>query len=165
MNFGEAISDGFSKYAEFNGRSSRSAYWWWLLFNFLVIVAASIIDAVIEIPVFTAIVLLGLVIPDIAITVRRLHDFDQTGWLVLICVLPFAGFVATIVFGCIGSSPGPNKYGPGPDGKAAAAPPPYPGQTYAPPAPPAPPAPQAPPPPPPAPSTGDTPPPPPPPQA
>lgn len=142
MNFGEAVSDGFAKYAEFNGRSSRSAYWWWFLFNVLIILVASIVDAVIGFPALSALTFLALIIPGIAITVRRLHDFDQSGWLCLICLIPFVGTVATIVFGCIGSTAGPNKYGPGPDGKASAVPPPYPGQTYPPPPPPPPPPPQ-----------------------
>lgn len=146
MTFGEAVSDGFSKYATFSGRSSRSAYWWWVLFYVLVIIAASIIDAAIKVPVIAALAWLALIIPNLAVLVRRLHDTDHSGWWALIGLVPLIGAIVLIVFACIDSGP-PNKYGEGPDGKgnlSAASPL---GQTLPPPPPPAP---QSPPPPPPS---------------
>ncbi len=81
MQFGEAISDGFPKYAQFSGRSSRSAFWYWLLFYVLIITAASIIDAIITAPVVTS---PGPrwcpTIPDLAVLARRLHDTDKSAW-------------------------------------------------------------------------------------
>jgi uncharacterized membrane protein YhaH (DUF805 family) len=142
MSFGEAISDGFSKYATFSGRSSRSAYWYWVLFYVLVVIGASILDAVVGTPVFTLLTWLGFIIPNLAVLVRRLHDTDRTGWWVLIGLIPLIGAIVLIVFACIDSGP-PNKYGQGPDdtGALTAA---APSAQYAPP--PAPPAPQSPPP-------------------
>jgi len=116
MTFGEAISDGFSKYATFSGRSSRSAYWWWILFYFLVIVGASILDAAAKTPVFAGLVWLGFFLPNLAVLVRRLHDTDRSGWWVLIGLIPVIGAIVLIVFACTDSGP-PNKYGDGPDGK------------------------------------------------
>ena len=64
LSFQEAVSDGFSKYVEFNGRSSRSAFWWWVLFAFLVSIVANIIDAILGTsPLFSLIVGLGLLRP------------------------------------------------------------------------------------------------------
>jgi uncharacterized membrane protein YhaH (DUF805 family) len=146
MSFGEAVSDGFTKYATFSGRSSRSAYWWWILFYVLVAIGASILDAVVGTGVIMILVWLGFFLPNLAVLVRRLHDTDRSGWWVLIGLIPLIGAIVLIVFACIDSGP-PNKYGQGPDdrgeltGTAAVgqAPPP-------PPAPQSPPSSQAPPP-------------------
>jgi uncharacterized membrane protein YhaH (DUF805 family) len=137
MTFGEAVSDGFSKYATFSGRSSRSAYWWWILFYLLIIIGASIIDAVIGAPVFTGLTWLAFILPNLAVLIRRLHDTDHSGWWVLIGLIPLIGAIVLIVFACTDSGP-PNKYGDGPDGKGnliAASPL---GQTLPPPPPPVP---------------------------
>jgi len=114
MSFGEAIRDGFTKYATFSGRSSRSAYWWWILFYVLVIIVASVLDAAISTGVIAILVWLGFFLPNLAVLVRRLHDTDRTGWWVLIGLIPLIGAIVLIVFACIDSGP-PNKYGQGPD--------------------------------------------------
>lgn len=114
MTFDAAIRDALSKYAQFNGRSSRSAYWWFVLSIFLVYIATEIIDAVISTPVFTALAVIGLFLPSLAVLVRRLHDTDRSGWWVLISFVPLIGSIVLIVFACIDSGP-PNKYGDGPD--------------------------------------------------
>ena len=117
MSFSEAISDGFSKYATFSGRSSRSAYWWWTLFNVLIIIGASILDGAIKTPVISTIISLAFFIPNLAILVRRLHDTDHSGWWALIGLVPLVGFIVLIVFACTDSGP-PNKYGQGPDDRS-----------------------------------------------
>jgi uncharacterized membrane protein YhaH (DUF805 family) len=142
MSFGEAVSDGFSKYVTFSGRSSRSAYWWWILFYVLVIIAVSIIDAAIKTPVLAFLVYVVFFLPNLAVLIRRLHDTDRSGWWVLIGLVPLIGAIVLIVFACIESGP-PNKYGQGPDGGAAMTvtspmgqtlpPPPPPQETQAPP--------------------------------
>ncbi len=116
MQFGEAISDGFSKYATFSGRSSRSAYWWWTLFYVLIVIGASIVDAAIKTPAFVGLVWLAFIIPNLAVLVRRLHDVDHSGWWVLIGFIPLVGAIVLLVFACTASGP-PNKYGDGPDGR------------------------------------------------
>lgn len=137
MSFGEAVSDGFSKYATFSGRSSRSAYWWWILFYALIFIGASIIDAAIKSPVFAVLVWLGFIIPNLAVLVRRLHDTDHSGWWVLIGLIPLVGAIVLIVFACTDSGP-PNEHGDGPDGKGSmTATSPF-GQTLPPPPPPVP---------------------------
>jgi uncharacterized membrane protein YhaH (DUF805 family) len=115
VTFGEAISDGFSKYAQFSGRSSRSAYWWFVLFYVLVFIAASIIDAAINTQVLAVLAVLALFLPSLAVLVRRLHDTDRSGWWVFISFVPFIGYIVLIVFACTDSSP-TNRWGDGPDG-------------------------------------------------
>lgn len=117
MTFGEAISDGLSKYATFSGRSSRSAYWYWVLFYVLVVIGAAIIEAVISIPIVVGLAWLAFLIPNLAVLVRRLHDTDHSGWWVLISLVPLVGTIVLIVFACTDSGP-PNKHGEGPDGKS-----------------------------------------------
>ncbi len=145
MSFGEAISDGFSKYATFSGRSSRSAYWWWTLFYVLIIIAASILDAAIKSPIVSGLAWLALIIPNLAVLVRRLHDTDRSGWWVLFGLIPLVGAIVLIVFACIDSGP-PNKHGDGPDGRGQMTATSTLGQTLPPPPPPVPGAAQGPPP-------------------
>ena len=137
MNFGEAISDGFSKYATFSGRSSRSAYWWWILFYVLVLIGASIIDAAVKSQAIAGLAWLAFFIPNLAVLVRRLHDTDRTGWWVLIGLIPLVGVIILIVFACTDSG-APNTYGNGPDGQSEITVTSPLGQTLPPPPPPAP---------------------------
>jgi uncharacterized membrane protein YhaH (DUF805 family) len=137
MTFGEAISDGFSKYATFSGRSSRSAYWWWILFYVLVFIGASILDAAANTAAFAVLVWLAFFLPNLAVLVRRLHDTDHSGWWVLIGLIPLIGAIVLIVFACTDSGP-PNKYGQGPDDRSDLTATSPLGQTLPPPAPPAP---------------------------
>jgi uncharacterized membrane protein YhaH (DUF805 family) len=139
LNFDEAIRDGLSKYVKFDGRSSRSAYWWFVLFSVLVYIATEIVDAVINTPVFTALAVIGLFLPSLAVLVRRLHDTDRSGWWVLISFVPLIGSIVLIVFACIDSGP-PNKHGDGPDGGGNLTMASPGGQAFPPPPPPPPPA-------------------------
>jgi uncharacterized membrane protein YhaH (DUF805 family) len=115
LTFDEAVRDGLSKYVQFEGRSSRSAYWWFYLFYILVFIGASIVDAIVKTPIFAFLAVLGLLLPSLAVLVRRLHDTDRSGWWVLISFLPIVGTIVVIVFACTDSGP-PNKYGDRPDG-------------------------------------------------
>jgi uncharacterized membrane protein YhaH (DUF805 family) len=121
VSFGEAISDGFSKFATFSGRSSRSAYWWWYLFGVLVLVAALILDAVLGTNgILYILVALGMLLPNLAVTVRRLHDAGHSGWWLLIALVPIAGAIVLLIFTLQGSEP-PNQWGAGPDEGSAQA--------------------------------------------
>ena len=128
MSFGEAVRSGFENYANFSGRSSRSAYWYWFLFAILVSIVANIVDAAIGAPILTIITGLGLLLPGLAVAIRRLHDTGRSGWWILIGLIPIVGFIVLIVFYVQESDQGPNEYGPPPAdlGQAAVAPPPPP---------------------------------------
>jgi uncharacterized membrane protein YhaH (DUF805 family) len=143
MTFSEAIRSGFDNYVNFEGRASRSEFWWWFLFAILVAIAANIIDAIIGAPIFTLITGLGLLLPNLAMSVRRLHDTNRTGWWILIGLIPLIGFIVLLIFYLEQGNPGPNQYGPPPVGTpaampagAAAAPPPATQQHEQPPPPP-----------------------------
>jgi uncharacterized membrane protein YhaH (DUF805 family) len=113
MNFGEAISAGFSNYVNFSGRASRSEFWFWILFGVILSIIGNVIDAVIGIPVISAVVALVLLLPNISISIRRLHDIDRTGWWFLL-VLTIIGSILLIVWACFKGTSGPNTYGPDP---------------------------------------------------
>jgi len=137
MGFGEAISAVLNKYAVFTGRSRRSEYWWWALALFIVdIVIGLLFDASRGLGyVLYFVFVFGLLIPNIAVSVRRLHDTGRTGWWLLIGFIPIVGAIILIVFLATDSTPGDNRYGPSP--KAMAGPPPATGPAgYAPPPPP-----------------------------
>jgi uncharacterized membrane protein YhaH (DUF805 family) len=114
MTFGEAVRSGFDHYVKFDGRASRPAFWWWVLFVVLASVGANIIDLVIGAPVFSAIVGLGLLLPNLSVAIRRLHDTDRTGWWVLIWLIPLIGWIVLLVFYLQQGDAGENRFGPPP---------------------------------------------------
>lgn len=120
MTFGEAVSDGFSKYVTFSGRSSRSAYWWWYLFTLLVFAAAQALDLAFDsVAVLSGIAGLALFLPSLAVLIRRFHDAGHSGWWILIGLVPVVGFVVYLIFALTPSKP-PNEWGEGPDTPAPA---------------------------------------------
>jgi uncharacterized membrane protein YhaH (DUF805 family) len=122
MNFTQAISSGFSNYVNFAGRAIRSEYWYWTLFFFIGSIVASIIDAVLGIRMFDTIFGLAVLLPSIAVGVRRLHDLDRTGWWLLLGFIPLIGAIVLIVWFCSRGTVGANRFGPDPLGAIALSP-------------------------------------------
>jgi uncharacterized membrane protein YhaH (DUF805 family) len=123
MGFGDAISTCFRKYVDFNGRASRSEYWYWFLFRLLVIVGLVMVASVGRGPVgllLAALGILAIVLPSLSVAVRRLHDINATGWLLLIGLIPTVGGLILLILACLPSTPGANNYGPGPEGQGIA---------------------------------------------
>lgn len=107
------------KYAEFGGRARRKEFWMFVLFNVLISLALGIVDAVIGFGLLGALYGLAVLVPSIAVSVRRLHDIGRTGWWVLVGLVPLIGLIILIVFAVMEGQAGSNQYGPDP--KAAAA--------------------------------------------
>lgn len=114
MTFGEAVRSGFEHYAKFDSRASRPEFWWWVLFVILMGIGANLIDLAIGAPVFSAITGLGLLLPNIAVSIRRLHDTDRSGWWILIWLIPLIGLIVLLVFYLQQGDPGENRFGPPP---------------------------------------------------
>ena len=118
--------EALKKYAVFQGRARRKEYWYFVLFNILISIVLALIDvatgtfsAQAGLGLLGAIYTLGVLIPGIAVTVRRLHDADHSAWWLLIVFVPLIGLIVLLVFMFQDSHPGANKYGPSP--KAATA--------------------------------------------
>ncbi len=122
MSFSEAVKSGFDHYTKFDGRANKPAFWWWFLFGILVYIGAEIIDAILGTTIVWIIVALGLLLPNLSVAIRRLHDTDRTGWWILIGLIPIIGFIVLLIFYLEKSDPGDNKYGPPMDGPPMAQP-------------------------------------------
>jgi uncharacterized membrane protein YhaH (DUF805 family) len=122
MTFSEAVKSGFDHYTKFEGRAHKAAFWWWFLFQLLVYIGAEIIDAILGTPIFWIIAALGLLLPNLSVSIRRLHDTNRTGWWILIGLIPIVGFIVLLIFYLQQSDPGVNDYGP-PMAEGAADPP------------------------------------------
>jgi uncharacterized membrane protein YhaH (DUF805 family) len=107
------------KYAEFGGRARRAEYWMFTLFNVLISIGLSIVDAIVgTFGILSLIYGVGVFIPGLAVTVRRLHDTNRSGWWMLIALIPLIGIVILIIFLIQDSDPGDNRYGRNPKGVA-----------------------------------------------
>lgn len=122
MSFQDAVTTVLTKkYADFSGRARRSEYWWFVLGQFIVLTVLSVLGRAIDPLMFLYyLAALALIIPSLAVGVRRLHDTGRSGWWILIGLIPLVGAIVLIVFFVQDSNPGDNEYGPNP--KAAAAP-------------------------------------------
>jgi uncharacterized membrane protein YhaH (DUF805 family) len=119
MTFGAAVSSVLTQYTGFSGRARRSEFWWYTLFASAVYLVVALIDAAMNTTLLGLIVSLGLLLPTLAVTVRRLHDTGRSGWWILIGLIPLAGAIVLLVFECTDSEPGPNRFGPSPKSAAA----------------------------------------------
>lgn len=102
------------KYADFSGRARRTEYWMFVLFSIIVAAVLAIVDAMITGGLLGIVYFLGIIIPSIAVAIRRLHDTNRSGWWLLISLVPLVGGLILIYFLVLDSQPGDNQYGPNP---------------------------------------------------
>lgn len=109
------------KYAVFSGRARRKEYWYFFLFNIVISIVLAIIDSITGsfspetgMGVFGGIYALAVLIPGIAVSVRRLHDTDRSGWWLLIGLIPLIGAIVLLVFMVQDSKPSQNQFGSNP---------------------------------------------------
>ena len=112
--------DAWKNYANFKGRARRKAYWMFVLFNLIALVILSLIEGALGLSsqngygILTGLYTLAMILPLIALAVRRLHDTGRSGWWLLIGLVPLIGPIVLIVFYVTDSQPGTNQYGPNP---------------------------------------------------
>ena len=126
MTLTQSIKSVFSKYATFTGRASRSEYWYFTLFNIITSTLLFLLGIAIGaatggsdgVPgglivgyILYIIYGLGVLIPSLAVTVRRLHDTNNSGWLILLGLIPCVGGIVLLVFMILQGTNGENKYG------------------------------------------------------
>ncbi|NJD23812.1 MAG: DUF805 domain-containing protein [Betaproteobacteria bacterium] len=118
--------EAVKKYAVFDGRARRKEYWYFVLFNTIIFVVLTIIDVLTGsysqeagMGLLGGIYTLAVLLPSIAVAVRRLHDTARSGWWLLIALIPLIGAIVLLVFMVKDSSPGQNEYGANPKGATA----------------------------------------------
>ena len=119
MSFQDAVRTCLQKYVTFSGRARRSELWFFVLFNVIVSFVAGIIDAIIGTRysngsgLIQSLASLALLLPNLAVGARRLHDIGRSAWWLLIALVPIVGWIVLIVFYVQDSHPD-NQYGPSP---------------------------------------------------
>jgi uncharacterized membrane protein YhaH (DUF805 family) len=103
MNIIEAVKSVLTNFANFEGRARRSEYWWFTLASLLVRLPFF------NMPTISLVIGLALLIPSIAVAVRRMHDVGKSGWY---CLIPFYN----LVLACTEGNSGNNQYGADPKG-------------------------------------------------
>ncbi|QKE74960.1 DUF805 domain-containing protein [Arthrobacter citreus] len=99
-------------YAVFNGRARRTEYWMFILFSAIITIILSILQSIAGIDnVLTGIYGLLTLLPNLAVGARRLHDSGKSGWWLLLCLIPFIGTIILLVFFCLDSEAGENRFG------------------------------------------------------
>ncbi|MER8047597.1 DUF805 domain-containing protein [Streptomyces sp. NPDC094032] len=107
--------DVLKKYAVFTGRARRQEFWMFALFNLIAAVILVIVDAALgTYPLLYGIYVLGVLLPSLAVMVRRLHDTGRSGWWILIDLVPLVGAIILIVFLATEGEAQQNAYGPNP---------------------------------------------------
>lgn len=109
------------QYADFSGRARRKEYWMFVLFNMIFAIVAMILDNVLGIamegigygPLY-GLYALAMLIPGLAVAVRRLHDVGKSGWMILIALIPLIGAIWLLVLMVTDSNAGENQYGQNP---------------------------------------------------
>jgi uncharacterized membrane protein YhaH (DUF805 family) len=126
------------QYVDFSGRARRTEYWMFTLFSVLISIALGVVDALafgsgsfaalsggvtasVNLGVLGTIYFLAVLLPTLAVTVRRLHDTDRSGWWILISLVPLVGGIVLLVFLVLEGTRGPNRHGAAPKAVAAGA--------------------------------------------
>lgn len=114
------------KYAVFGGRAQRAEYWYFMLFYVVAYVVLGLLDGSLTRPpeesgtgLLTGVFALALLIPSLAVSVRRLHDTDRSGWWLLLILVPLIGAIVLLVFTIQDGTQGDNRFGPDPKQQVA----------------------------------------------
>lgn len=122
MNFTEAVTTAFQNYFNFKSRSRRSEYWYFSLFLLLLGIATALVDQLVfstemaDIGPLNGIASLATLIPSFAVSVRRLHDIERSGWFLLLVIIPIIGWIILIYWMCQPGTAGQNAFGEDPIG-------------------------------------------------
>ena len=122
------------QYVDFSGRARRREYWMFVLVNVVIVIVLSVIDTLLgtggfratagggsfyaanSLGLLSGLYTLAVLLPSIAVTVRRLHDTDRSGWWILLGFIPIIGGIILLVFYVLEGTRGPNRFGPDPKG-------------------------------------------------
>lgn len=100
------------KYTEFSGRASRKEYWTFFIINFIIVFLLELIEGLIwDARIFSGLYSLFVLLPGLAVFVRRLHDTDRSGWWFFLSFIPLIGAFILFIFTVQAGTPGENRYG------------------------------------------------------
>ncbi len=108
------------KYAEFNGRARRKEYWMFILFNIIIALVLGAVSGMLDAQILVMLYSLAIIVPSLAVAVRRLHDTGRSGAWIFISLVPVVGGLIFLYFMVIDGQPGDNQYGANPKGVSAA---------------------------------------------
>ncbi|GGF61791.1 hypothetical protein GCM10007301_21920 [Azorhizobium oxalatiphilum] len=118
VGMGEAVKRAFSQYFTFSGRASRSEFWYFALFCLLAAFVLGMVDLMVfstmledGVSPLSNLFSLAVIIPQIALSARRLHDTDRSGWWYLLLFVPLIGIIVLIVFWASQGTQGRNRFG------------------------------------------------------
>ena len=89
--------DAFRKYAQFEGKATRQQYWMFVLINFFIGIGFGFVGALLKTELLYSLYSLAVFIPSLAISIRRLHDINKSGWWILISLVPLIGWIWFII--------------------------------------------------------------------
>ena len=98
-------------YCNFSGRARRTEYWMFALISAIIVFVLGILDGIIGIKLLTSLYSLFILIPELSLTFRRLHDIDKSAWWLLIAFVPVVGAIILLVFSLKEGTIGANNYG------------------------------------------------------
>jgi uncharacterized membrane protein YhaH (DUF805 family) len=123
MDMPTAVRTVLAKYATFSGRATRPEYWWWVLATLILFIILSLLDGAVIAPMLgfqmfeesageplSMIASLALILPNLAVAVRRLHDTDRSGWWLLLSLVPVIGTLLLLYFLVQQSTEGGNRF-------------------------------------------------------
>ncbi len=124
MDMVTAVKTVLGKYAIFSGRAARPEYWWWVLATVILFFVLGLIDGALVAPMMgfeafepnagqplSVIASLALLVPNLAVAARRLHDTDRSGWWLLLGLIPLIGSLVLIFFLVQKGTEGCNRFG------------------------------------------------------
>jgi uncharacterized membrane protein YhaH (DUF805 family) len=116
------------KYVTFSGRARRKEYWMFYLFNIIFLLVAALLDNLLGLTIDTGyggalpygwiymLYAFAVLLPGLAVFIRRLHDLGKSGWWIFISLIPLVGGIWLLVLMATDSQPGQNQYGLNPKG-------------------------------------------------
>lgn len=111
VGFVDAVKLFFSNYTNFKGRSTRSEFWWWMLATVIIGIVLNILGALASpFKIIMGLYSLGILVPSVALYIRRMHDVGKSGFWVLINLVPIVGFIVFVVF-AVQPSAAANEWG------------------------------------------------------
>ena len=113
LGFFEAFKLFWQNYTNFSGRSRRKEYWYMMIWNIIISLIISLVfsfDSTVM-TIVNSVYCLAVFIPSIALSIRRMHDINKSGWCILVALIPFVGWIICLVWELTDSDPNPNRYG------------------------------------------------------